>query len=105
MRHDGCQRILCIVRSHRDKADVKLALDFVGKNNVNLHLEWPIRHVHFQSVLAYGRNVLLIDIYERNVIASARKAPADNPTDRSCSNDNHTHNYWTSCLPAQTVQR
>src|SRR5882724_538701 len=89
MGYDSCQRIRGVVRAHGDKADIELALNLAGIDDVDFYVEGAVRHVYLQSLLADGGHMFRIDVNECHIVAGPRESAADDSADGSRADDDH----------------
>ena len=83
--------------------DVVLALDLVGKNDFNLHIERSVGHIDLQAFLADRRHMFFIDIDKSHILAGARKPAADNAADGTGADNQYAVAH--PCLPFLKLQR
>jgi hypothetical protein len=114
MGHDCRQSIRRVVRAHSDEADIEVALDLVRKNDGDSYVEGAIRYVYLQSRLANSGYVLLVNVNEGHIVASAGKSASDDSTDGSSADDDYARahgkllgdsaraspSYWKRAVPS-----
>ena len=97
------QRIRRVIGPHGNHADVVFAVDLIGKNNFDFDVKSTVRHFDLQTFFANGRDMLLVDVDESDVIARAGESAADDAADGSYADDDYAHGCNSSLCPTRWI--